>query len=288
MTPFFTIIIPLFNSGATLRRTLESVLTQTFTKYELVFIDGDSVDDTIRIITDFRVQNPDVPIKFISEKDQGIYDAMNKGIKLASGEWIYFMGSDDTLASAEVLQDVYDELAITDEDLIYGNVYGEKSGKSYIYDTTDKVLSTGIHHQSIFYKHHVFDILGNYDLAFKIAADYDFTLKIFLNDSFTTRYINQNIACYGEGGFSSLNFDYKFFSSHYRILASSGKLENIGDAGKCLDNSIYCCFYLARTKKNMGWAWKNILYYITIVKGLTPYFRLKTFVLMLMWTLKAQ
>lgn len=232
------------------------------------------------------MRNSTAGVKLVSEKDKGIYDAMNKGIKMATGEWLYFMGSDDTFCSAKVLLEAHEEIQKEDADLIYGNVYGAVTNKGYIYDTMTKVLSTGIHHQSIFYKSKLFEVLGEYNKEFKIAADYDFTLKVFLNEQYHTRYINKDIAYYGENGYSSQNFDYKFFSGHYKILARNGATEKIDAPQKCLGNSIYCCLYLAKTKKNMGFAWANLLYYITAANGLTLYFRVKTLLRMLMWSVR--
>ncbi|MCO5947674.1 glycosyltransferase family 2 protein [Mucilaginibacter flavidus] len=287
MRPFFSIVIPLFNCAASLQHTLDSILLQSFRDYEIVFIDGASADDTLQIIDAFRMLNSTAGVKLVSEKDNGIYDAMNKGVKIATGEWLYFMGSDDTFCSAKVLLEVYEEIQKKDADLIYGNVYGAITNIGYIYDTRAKVLSTGIHHQSVFYKSNLFEVLGEYNREFKIAADYDFTLKVFLNERYSTRYINKTIAYYGENGYSSQNFDYKFFSGHYRILARNGATEKIDSPQNCLDSSIYCCLYLAKAKKNMGVAWGNLLYYITAAKGLTLYFRVKTLLRMLMWSIRS-
>lgn len=286
LAPLISIVIPLYNSAASLQYCLNSILNQSFRNYEIVFIDGLSTDNTLQIIADFGKRNRDIRVKVVSEPDKGIYDAMNKGIGLASGEWIYFMGSDDTFYSARVLADICQEIKKEKTDLLYGNVYGATSNKGYIYDTLSKALTTGIHHQSVFYKSSLFKQLGNYDLKFKIAADYDFTLKVILGENYRTKYINQDIAYYGEGGYSSKNFDFKFFSGHYKILASQNGISKLEDPKKCLENSIYCCLYLAKEKKNFGFAWVNLWYYLTNVKELALSFRIRTFFRMLMWSIK--
>ncbi|MDB5143940.1 MAG: glycosyltransferase [Mucilaginibacter sp.] len=288
LTPFFSIIIPLYNSALSLKDSLNSILTQSFKNYEIIFIDGGSSDNTLQIISDFENLNNTLLIKLLSGYDNGIYDAMNKGIGLASGKWLYFMGGDDTLYRADVLNEVYKELQKENVDLIYGNVYGVFSKTKYVYDTLSKVLSTGLHHQSAFYKTILFTDLGKYDLNFKIAADYHFTLKVFLNDSYKKKYINKDIAYYGEGGYSSQNFDYKFFSGHYRNLAIHNGIDKIEDPEKCLNDSIYCCLYLAKEKKELGHAWSNLFYYLTHVNGIDAFFKVKTFFRMLMWTLKSR
>ena len=286
MTPFFSIIIPVCNSGLSLQKTIDSISTQTFKNYEVVFIDGVSSDNTLQIISAFDHTNDAQPIKLKSEYDKGIYDAMNKGIDLATGKWLYFLGSDDIFYSDSVLAEIYCEIKKDNSDLIYGNVSGVTSKTKYVYDTLSKVLSTGIHHQSIFYKSSLLNQLGKYDLKFKIAADYHLTLKVFLNKAYIKRYVNKDIAYYGEDGFSSKNYDYPFFSSHYKILANQGGIEKIGNPKECLDKSIYCCFYLAKEKKKLRIAWSNLLYYVTHSNGETLHFRVKTLLRMLIWSFK--
>src|SRR5688572_23331397 len=101
-SPMFSIIIPTLNSEAHIRRSLESVLHQSFPNFEILIVDGLSVDQTLSIVQ----QENDARITTYSEKDHGIYDAMNKGITLAKGKWLYFLGSDDVLYDNNVFQDV--------------------------------------------------------------------------------------------------------------------------------------------------------------------------------------
>lgn len=282
---FFSIIMPLFNSGKTLQQTLDSISSQSFKNIELVFVDGGSADDTQLIVSNFR-KTGQAAVQFISEPDKGIYDAMNKGIDLATGEWLYFIGGDDTLADASVLQKVYDAIGDQNIDLIYGNVTGMASGIKYADDTLSKVLSRGIHHQGVFYKREVFNYTGNYQLNFKVAADYHLTLKVFCNPIFSTQYVNTNIACFGEAGLSSTMYDYRFFSYHYRFLAQHNAADKLEDKLACLNQSVYCCLYLAKEKQSMSFAWSNILYYITRPNPLSIVQRCKTFFNMLSWTIK--
>ena len=266
MTPFFSIIIPLYNSGKTIQQALDSVTGQRFKNLELVFIDGGSADDTQCIISNLRNAG-ETAIQFISELDKGIYDAMNKGLELAAGQWFYFMGADDKLAGPGTLQEVYDVIKNQSLDLVYGNVTGALSGTTYADHTMNKVLSRGIHHQGIFYKREIFNYTGKYNLNFKVAADYHLTLKVFCNPAFKTQYMNTDIAVFGEAGFSSTVYDYRFFSYHYRFLVKNNAVRHLADPSACLNKSIYCCFYLAKQKQSLVFAWSNILYYIT---GLNP------------------
>src|SRR5246127_4505724 len=100
--PSFSVIIPTYNSAKTISQSIQSVLRQSFTGYEVLIIDGASTDDTLAITSAFNSER----IKTISEKDRGVYDAMNKGIKLAKGQWLYFLGSDDALYDDSVLEKI--------------------------------------------------------------------------------------------------------------------------------------------------------------------------------------
>lgn len=284
MKPFFSIIIPLYNCEATLQQALDSITGQFFKNYELILIDGGSNDNTQYIISNLK-KDGDHNIQFISEPDKGIYDAMNKGIDMATGQWLYFMGGDDTLNSSKILDQIYQTLQNEPADLIYGNVTGILSNTKYTDDTLNKVLSRGIHHQGIFYKCEVFNYTGKYSLKFRVAADYHLTLKIFCNPAFKTRYIDVDIAHFGETGLSSSTYDYRFYSYHYKFLSTRKALRYINDKATCLQQSIYCCLWLVKEKQSIAFAWLNILYYITGSNRLSIPFRFKTFLRMIYWSL---
>ncbi|MET3979688.1 glycosyltransferase involved in cell wall biosynthesis [Mucilaginibacter sp. UYP25] len=286
MTPFFSIIIPLYNSGNTLPETLESISQQTFENLEVVFIDGGSADDTLFIISNFK-ERRNTAAQFISEPDKGIYDAMNKGLDLAKGQWLYFMGGDDILAGPDTLQKVYNEIQNQHADLVYGNVTGAKSGIKYADDNLNKVLSRGIHHQGVFYKRGIFDYTGKYELSFKVAADYHLTLKVFCNPAFKTRYMKLDVAHFGEAGLSSTMYDYRFYGYHYKFLALHHAVNNIVDKEASLNQSIYCCLYLAKEKQSLKFAWSNILYYVYSPSPLSFAARVKTLLRMLAWSLRS-
>src|SRR5690606_10153742 len=103
--PLISIIIPTYNSAKTLRQALTSVVGQTYKKIEVLIIDGCSNDDTLVIVQSYAAE--DSRLKWVTEPDNGIYDAMNKGIQLAKGEWLYFLGSDDKLHDEYVLEKIF-------------------------------------------------------------------------------------------------------------------------------------------------------------------------------------
>lgn len=185
--PLFSIIIPTLNSAKTISVALESILQQSFKDFEILIIDGISKDNTLEIARSYL----DERAKIFSEKDAGIYFAMNKGIKLASGEWIYFLGSDDKLLDYSILQQINNEIINNDYNVIYGNVMinGEagwaRDGQIYDGDfSLSKLIEKNICHQAIFYKKTVFDKCGIFNSRYNICADWDLNLRIWATYSF--------------------------------------------------------------------------------------------------------
>ncbi|TKB98625.1 glycosyltransferase family 2 protein [Pedobacter cryophilus] len=216
---FFTIIIPTFNSSNTLKECLDSVFFQTFTNYEILIIDGLSTDKTILIANSYN----DKRVKIISETDNGVYDAMNKGIELSQGDWLYFLGSDDSLYNSDVLGKIHKLCLLHPNNWIYGNVSINGNipwaiNKS-VYDgefNLQKIIERNICHQSVFYSKSLLTSIGNYNLKFKICADYDLNLRAY---SFKKPiYINEILAEFNNGGISSYEKDEIFQNEYYSNL----------------------------------------------------------------------
>lgn len=206
-SPFFTIIIPTYNSAKLLAECLDSIINQTFADFEILVMDGDSSDDTLLIVDNYIGNH--LNIRVISEKDDGIYDAMNKGIKKAKGEWIYFLGSDDQLINNRAISDVYESIERNNfPDLVYGNVL--LGDTNYLhngeYDIC-KLYDTNICHQSIFYKRTVFNSVGFFDLSYPALADWLFNFKCYTSKTVRVQYINVLIAKYCLTGLSSATYD---------------------------------------------------------------------------------
>jgi glycosyltransferase involved in cell wall biosynthesis len=156
-------------------------------------------------------------ISFISEKDRGIYHAMNKGIERAKGEWLYFLGSDDTLYDENTLEEVSPQLMSQRADVYYGNVLlkGDTSWalSGTLYDKEfdlEKLLSKNISHQAIFYNRSVFKRLGGFDDKYKVLADWDFNLRCFARVKCV--YIAVTVARFTGGGSSTISDDPLFFT----------------------------------------------------------------------------
>jgi glycosyltransferase involved in cell wall biosynthesis len=201
-SPLITIIIPAYNAAACIREALNSLLQQSFMAFEVLVVDGASKDNTLEIVKELAAQ--DNRVRFISEKDAGIYDAMNKGIGLAAGEWLYFLGADDALFNEQVLEIVAHELQQTNALFVYGNVL--MGDKNHWYDgafTYDKLLRKNISHQAIFYNRKVFELAGSYNIRYKGHADWAFNIHCFNTPGITNQYMNVLVANFSVGGTSS-------------------------------------------------------------------------------------
>jgi len=201
MCPFFSIIIPTYNSGETIIQTIESILIQSFENFEILIIDGLSSDDTLDKIRLFQHSSVrESVIKILSEPDKGVYDAMNKGIGLSSGEWIFFLGSDDIIFDERVLEDIHTFISIDSVDFLYGNVklLSNKVICGEEFDIIKLHTNKNICHQAIFYKKIIFDKLGKYNLNYKVVADWEFNIRCFRHPDLIIKYIDRNISVYND------------------------------------------------------------------------------------------
>lgn len=217
----FSIIIPTFNSSLTIRACIKSVLDQTFSDFEILIMDGVSNDETLDIIESYN----DKRIHIYSEKDSGIYDAMNKGVDKAKGEWLYFIGSDDKLYNNTVLETVFLNIRKTKKKIIYGSVeiVGDsgwaKDGEIYDgYFNLNKLLRKNICHQAIFYKKSIFKKMGYFNTSYVICADYDFNLKCYSNYGFL--YLDIIIAKFRGGNTSFSKLDPKYNEDRWINIAN--------------------------------------------------------------------
>lgn len=207
--PKITIITPTFNSEKDLEACILSVANQTYENKEHLIIDGLSSDGTLAIAKKYADEYSH--IKWISEKDEGIYDAMNNGIDMATGEWIYFLGSDDIFYNGNVLEKVFENEENLIQDVLYGNVLWGDTGK--IYDgkfSLLKLMQKNICHQAIFFKKSVFEKLGKFETKYKVLADWFLNIKWMNDESIKNKYINVVIAKYNTNGYSSKLSDERF------------------------------------------------------------------------------
>lgn len=207
-----SLITVTFNSGGTLRDTIQSVLSQTYPEIEYIIVDGLSEDSTIDIIKEY------VPLfqgrlKWISEKDNGLYDAMNKGFKMATGEIVGIINSDDLLRESGVIGKVIDCFeGHKDIDCVYADLYYVSQ-----YDTSKIVrhwitgkqrsFSKGWHpaHPTFYVKREIYSKYGLFDLDFKFAADFELMLRLVEKEHIRLFYLPEPLVRMRLGGTTSKN-----------------------------------------------------------------------------------
>lgn len=225
-SPKISIVTPTYNAEKMIEACLKSVVDQTYDNKEHLIIDGQSQDRTLEIVKKYVAKYPH--IKWVSEKDGGIYDAMNKGINMSEGDWIYFMGSDDTFYNNQVLDDIFKREDIDLLDVIYGDVLWGDSGKTYDGEfTLTKLVEKNICHQAIFFKKYIFDKLDNFDVKYKSLADWAFNLRWFSDTKIKRKYIPLVISHFRLGGFSALHHDKIFFENLLTILEKNFPAEHV-------------------------------------------------------------
>ena len=188
-----SIVTVTLNSEKTLERTIKSVLGQNYSDVEYIIIDGGSTDGTLNIIEKYK----DKISKVISEKDNGLYDAMNKGIKLSTGDIVGILNSDDFFYNEEVLSIVANSFEDKEIDAVYGDItyFADDVGKVTRYwragDYSERKLNNGwiIPHPSLFVRKSVYAKCGFFNLDFKIAADYEFILRLLKVYKIKVKYV---------------------------------------------------------------------------------------------------
>ncbi|NDV46030.1 glycosyltransferase [Paludibacter sp. 221] len=193
------------NNDVGLKKTIDSVVSQSFKEFEYIIIDGSSTDESVNIIK----QNEDNINYWLSESDSGIYNAMNKGIRQAKGEYCLFLNSGDYLIDETVLHDfVYSKYV---EDIISGNVLLLKSNEKELIQSVETenisfevFYKSYIPHPSSFIRRELFFVYGFYNENFKIVSDWEFFFKVLIIHQATYRHFERIVAVYDFSGISSL------------------------------------------------------------------------------------
>ena len=231
-----SIITATYNSEVTLSSCMTSVLQQSYQNIEYLIIDGNSTDETLELVKQHQVQFPQIEFKILSEPDNGIYDALNKGVQLAAGEVIGFVHSDDILANNQIISKIANQFDKENIDGVYGDLqYVNKNNISKIIrywkstSFNSSLLTKGWMpaHPTLFLKKEVYEKHGEFNLSFKISADYDFILRIFKDDSLKFTYLPCLITKMRVGGASnrSLKNFFKKSREDYKAIKSN----NIGN-----------------------------------------------------------
>lgn len=207
--PRITVVTVCYNSGKTIEQTILSVIGQDYDNLEYIIIDGKSEDDTVTIIERYREK---ISVA-ISEKDDGIYFAMNKGVEYATGDLIAFLNSDDWY-DENALQSVANAYMETDADVIYGDITYVEDGiyqREFVNNIDNMVYEMSIAHPAAFVKTSIMKS-QHFNTKYRIAADYFFFAQLYYN-KMKFVHVDKNLAFFRKGGKSTLNY-YTAYEAH--------------------------------------------------------------------------
>ena len=201
-----SIITATYNSEQVLARCIDSVNNQTFQDIEHVFVDGASKDGTVQLIE----SSSKFLTKYVSESDKGIYDAMNKGVGLVSGDIVGILNSDDYYADEDVLKEVVAQFENAAVDAVYGDLqYVDETGKvvrdwkSGVYEKSNFLKGWMPPHPAFFVRKSVYDKYGLFNLDLKSAADYEFMLRVLFKEGVSCAYLPKLLVKMQTGGQSN-------------------------------------------------------------------------------------
>lgn len=231
--PLISVITITYNAAETLPLTMESVAEQSFTDFEHIVVDGASEDDTISIARSMGTSS----LRIISEKDEGLYDAMNKGLKLARGRYVLFLNSGDRFHSADTLKEYADAIAEKDPDIIYGDtdivdIEGKRLGPRHL--SAPEILTVDSFSKGMLICHQAFmvkkDIAPLYDTDFRFSADYDWCIRSIkasrAGDRYNLRRVTIDYLADGltdKNKKASLLERFKIMAAHYGAIRTIGQ-----------------------------------------------------------------
>lgn len=217
-----SIITSTYNSGKTVKDTLESILNQSYKDIELLIIDGKSKDNTLEIIKQYEKLFQG-KLHYISEPDKGIYDAMNKGIRMATGDVVGILNSDDLFTSNNVIQKIAEAFEQDSKlDAVYGDVHFvnpnnlDKCVRYYsskIFKRNLMKLGFMPAHPSFYTRRECFNKYGLYKTDYKVAADFEFLLRVIYKEKINIQYLPIDMVTMRTGGASTSGIE-----SHKRIM----------------------------------------------------------------------
>lgn len=233
-----SIITATYNSGKTVGDTLKSVLAQTYHDYELLVVDGASKDNTLEVV---KKMEPlfEGRMRYISEPDKGIYDAMNKGIRMATGDVIGILNSDDFYTSDDALACIAETLENEKVDAVYGDIHyvNDEDLKKCVRYYSSKpfrrwMMRLGFMpaHPSFYCRKEVYEKFGAFDAEnYRVAADFENLLRLIFVNKIKTHYISKDFVTMRTGGASSsgLESHKRIMRDHLKALKKNGVYSNI-------------------------------------------------------------
>lgn len=237
--PTLSIITVCFRAKAQLQATMENILPQTWTDFEYLVIDGGSDDGIKEFLTEsiplFSAKK--IPFRFLSEPDKGIYDAMNKGTRLAKGRWLLFLNAGDFLADSTTLEQIFTD--VPDARIIYGDTLCSYRGRQKLYPALPLERLTqemAFCHQSVFIRRELL-LEHPYNTTYKVCADHEFFLSMYLQHK-TFVYLRIPISIYEISGYSDKNQMIAHKEQH-RMQKEAGLL-----------------------RFSLGWLWREGVFYV--------------------------
>ena len=233
LRPKFSIITVTYNAASVIVPTLESVRAQTYSNYEYILVDGGSKDDTVAIAKASGIEFAHI----ISERDKGIYDAMNKGIALATGDYLCFLNAGDAFYAPDILQTIADAIADEKElpDVLYGETAEVDENRNFVrmrrlqaperLDWRSFRNGMLVCHQAFYARR---DIAPMYDLKYRLSADVDWCIKVMKRSKKMVN-VNATVVNYLQNGISlqyhrkSLMERFNIMSKHYGLLPTVGR-----------------------------------------------------------------
>jgi len=197
--PKISVILPNRNMGPALEKTIQSIIAQDYPDYELIIIDNCSKDNSSEVIKKYEHHIT----YWVSEPDNGIYDGYNKGIKVATGDWLYFIGAGDDLLEQDVFRKMISKT--DDADIVYGNCHWGRVGELHEEKYSKwRLIHKNMCHQTMFYRRELFTKLGLYETKYWVYADWIFNFKCWGNRQIKKKYIDEFVAFYEAHGNSHI------------------------------------------------------------------------------------
>lgn len=234
--PLISIITATFNSAKTVRDTFESILHQTYTNYEIIVVDGLSKDNTMDIVREYEPRFAG-RMKYKSEADRCLYEAMNKGIGMATGDVVGILNSDDFYSSADILKHVAEAFKSADVDAVYGDVHYVDADNL---NNVTRYYSSRIFrpwlmrygfmpaHPSFYCRREIVAAKGTFNTKYRVAADFDQVFRLLYMARIRARYLHFDFVTMREGGVSnsSLSSRMTIMTEHNDILRTNGLFSN--------------------------------------------------------------
>lgn len=242
-----------YNCGQKVENTLRSIFSQNEELFELIVLDNASTDDTLEYLKKYESD-----MTLVSEKDDGVYYAFNRGISLATGKYLYFIGAGDCL-KPDILERIKEFLPPEIPSFVYGKCYFVKqktlNGKEF---SSELFIRDNLCQQGIFYHRDLFEIVGKYDLQYKVFADWLFNMKCFMHDRVAKRYIDYVIADYEEGGLSSIINRDPVFVREFPLFVKKhfGVFKSLLCRAFLAEPYVFNCFYYGYYRL-LWWHWIN-------------------------------